>query len=161
MSYTTGKQGAANTAALFNGTNSYILTPFKSDLNLSNFTIAALVKVNGYYTGTCQTTVILSRGGDHTTGHYNLIYSDNAFDNVNCQQLDTSKMVFYSNINNKLLMMSNAGFQYTPTIVSGNWYCVVSTYDGNKSNVYINGTLMSSVTMPSGPIGNSNEALSI
>ena len=161
VSYTTGKQGAANTAALFNGTNSYILTPFKSDLNLSNFTIAALVKVNGYYTGTCQTTVILSRGGDHTTGHYNLIYSDNAFDNVNCQQLDTSKMVFYSNINNKLLMMSNAGFQYTPTIVSGNWYCVVSTYDGNKSNVYINGTLMSSVTMPSGPIGNSNEALSI
>src|SRR5690606_19368161 len=94
ITYGAGKAGTANTAAVFNGTNSYVFVPYKSDLNLSNYSICALIKPTGYYTGLCQVNLILARGTEPQPGYYRLCYMDNIYDNGNCNYLDTSKEVF-------------------------------------------------------------------
>lgn len=160
VTFTTGKQGVANTAANFNG-NSYILVPYNSVMNLNQFTICALVQVKGYYSGACQTNYILTRGVEKASGHYALFLSDNAFDNASCTAFDTSKHVFYSHMRNKTNFVSHSLWQYTPTIVSNTWYCVVSTYDGTYNKIYVDGVLKASVQLPSGPLGTSQEGMTL
>lgn len=160
ISYTTGKAGLANTAASFNGVNSRAVVAYGSDLNLSAYSICAMVKVNGYYTGKCETSSILSREQDHNPGHYSMIFSDNPFDNGTCNALDTSKYVFMSGAGGNFLQPGqHTAVQYTPAIVSGNWYCVIVTWDGNRLNTYVNSSIKSSVALNA--IGTSGEGLTI
>lgn len=161
ITYTQGKTGLNNTAALFNGTSSYIDVSYKPGMNLSDFSICAMVRIDGYYTGLCEVSVILGRGLDHTSGHYSLILSDNAADGSNCGMVDTSKYCFYSAVRNKNQLISNLPWYYTPSIVSSNWYCVVSTYGNDTNKIYVDGVLKSAVGLPSGSIGSSTDSMSI
>lgn len=161
VTYTKGMHGLDSTAASFNGSSSYISVPYKAGMNLNQFTITAIVKANGYYQGDCQGNYILGRGNDHYSGHYSLFFSDNAFDTVNCKKLDTGKHIFYSGISTKSSKVSSLKWQYTPTIKSGQWYCVVSVFDSFKNDIYVNGTLMVSVPIPTGPIGASTKGITI
>lgn len=161
ITYTTGKSGVSNTAALFDGQSSYAMVPYHSSFNLNKFTICAVIKVNGYYTGLCQGNYILMRGASHSVGHYALLYADNPYDNADCNHSDTSEYVFYSNIANTASIIPQAPWKYSPTITSGQWYCVVSTYDGTKNDVYVNGVLKSSVNLPTSSVGTSTEGISI
>ncbi len=157
VTYITGLNGISNTAALFNGTSSYVDVAYQSGLNLTSFSICAVVKINGYYTGTCQGNILLQRGADFQSGHYTLQFSDNAFNS--CNVSDTSKHVFYSHVRNKVPL--NSTLQYTPTIVSGNWYCVVSTFENDTMRIYVNGVLKNTVQLSSGALGTSTDGLSI
>lgn len=161
ITYTTGKAGAANTAAVFNGTSSYVFVPYQSDLNMNNYTICAMVKPTGYYTGACQVNVILARGTEPQAGYYRLCYMDNIYDNGNCAFLDTSKEVFMTNAGVVTEVNSFLSRRYTPTITTQNWYCVVGTFDGTQFKLYVNNVLMSTTGISSGTIGSSNEALAI
>lgn len=157
VSYTTGFNGISNTAALFNGTSSYIDVAYQSGLNLDSFSICAMVRVNGYYTGLCQGNIVMQRGTETQSGHYAMFFSDNMYNS--CFVTDTAKFSFYPTVRNKTGNLTN--FQYTPTIVSGNWYCIVGTYANDTVKMYVNGVLKYSVQVSSGAIGSSTQGISI
>lgn len=161
VTYTTGKGGGNNTAAVFNGTNSYITVPYQADMNVSNYSICAVIKPMGYYSGPCQSNMIVSRGTEFQPGYYRLSFYDNAFDNHNCSIRDTSKNVFVTN--GGAINTSNPNFEqrYSPTIVTNNWYCVTGTYNGDSLKIYVNGVLKSKSKRVSGSVGSSTESLAI
>lgn len=157
VTYTTGINGISNTAALFNGTSSYIDVAYQSGMNLDSFSICAVVKVNGYYTGLCQGNIVMQRGTETQSGHYAMFFSDNMYNS--CFVTDTSKFSFYPTVRNKTGNLTN--FQYTPSIVSSNWYCIVGTYANDTVKMYVNGVLKYSVQVSSGAIGSSTQGISI
>ena len=158
---TTGVNGQSNTALYFSGNQSYISVPYSADLNLNKYTICAMVNVHGYYTGLCQESIILQRGTNNNSGSYSLNLNNNSFDS-SCSTYDTTKYVFTTGCvptNN-----TNTFFpcQYSPTVTKSVWYCVVATFDSNKSRIYINDTLKSTLNVnPADVIGSSTEGISI
>lgn len=156
ITYGTGKAGSSNTAAFFNGTSSYAETVYKPDLNIDTYSICAIIKPMGYYTGTCQGNYILVRGEAGGSGGYGLNYFDQAYND--CSTLDTSKEVFaYMGPG----LGAGSSMQYSPNIVSNQWYCVVATYDGTTAKMYVNGVLKSTTTKPYSAIGTSTKGITI
>lgn len=160
ITYTTGRNGVANTAAKFNGSSSYIKVPYSSKLNNAQFSICAYVKVEGYSSGTCQANAILWRGTQFTAGYYSLIYFDNPFV-MSCQTRDTSKNVFAGQVGTQYASPRDTQWRYTPTIISQNWYCVTTTFNGSVSKVYVDGVLKSTYNRTAGAVGSSSQDLGI
>jgi hypothetical protein len=162
VTYTAGKMGVANTAALFNGTSSFITVPNSTDWNLTNFTIAAMVKINGFYTNLCQASYIVERGGGHTSGNWGLALFDNAYDSSCTVTGDTSKFTFYGEAGPNNTTIPHAHWQYTPTARTGRWYCVITTFDGTYIKVYVDGVNVSTAWRNTPvPIGTSNNIVAI
>ncbi|MCB0699435.1 MAG: T9SS type A sorting domain-containing protein [Chitinophagales bacterium] len=160
ISYTSGKQGAANTAAVFNGTNSYVDVAYQSGLNTSKFTICAVIKPTGYYTGTCQVNAVLRRGVQYQAGSYAMDFWDNPFDN-SCNVVDTSKNVFGVYAGTVTISSSNSVWRYSPTIETQKWYCVIATYDDTTFRMYVDGVLKHSIPKIGGGTGTSTNGLAI
>ena len=138
MSYGVGKNGIANTAAVFDGSKTYVSVPYQTNMNVgSSYSICAIVKPTGYYTGDCETNAILWRSTQYTPSHYSLFFYDNAFDNT-CANVDTSKNVFASSAGT--FAGSQSQWQYNPTIVSNNWYAVVATLKNDTVRIYVKRT---------------------
>lgn len=157
VTFGTSKAGVAKTAAYFNGTNSYISVPYKSDLNIDTFSICAIVKPMGYYTGPCHGNYIMCRGDLTQTDAYGLVYFDGPYND--CNTLDTSQQVFTGHAANITALPCE---RYTPNIVSNTWYCVVATYDGQTSKTYVNGVLKSTcIASTATPFTASTNGLSI
>ncbi len=162
VTYTSGKIGGLNTAALFNGTSSFITVPNSTDWNLSNYTIATMIKLNGFYTGTCQRSEVIQRGLGYASGSWALALFDNAFDSSCTVTGDTSKFVFIGEAGANNITMPHAPWQYNPTTRTGRWYCVVTTFDGTYVRVYVDGMNVSTNRgNASLPIGTSNGAVTI
>lgn len=158
ISYTAGRRGFANTAAVFNGTSSYVSVPYQADLNLTNFSICAIVKPKGFYTGTCQTNALLWRGAQGTAGNYALFFYDNPYDG-NCSTSDTSRNVFAGTTGN--IVGNEAQWKYLPGVTTNQWYCVVLTYKTDTFRLYVDGLLRSTFAASSGSIGSSTDGLYI
>ncbi len=181
--YTTAIDGTVNGALRFNGTSDYLTIPHAADLELTNgFTMVAMVRPQGFYTGTCHGNFIISKGPSGDPGFIGLSFSDDLYiRNLNvansaCNQpLYTSKQTFFGSRNQTSTTYS-APEQNTPPHVSGQaastalyntyttnaapitlntWYCVKYTYDAtiNTSNLYVNGALVATNT--SAPVFNS------
>lgn len=159
VSYGQGMNGGFNTAAIFNGASSYVNVPYKSGMNLSQYSICAIVKPTGYYSGTCQVNAILWRGYQNTSGCYGLSFYDGPCDGDNCSSLDTSAQVFNGYAGTSTGAVSQ--WCYTPRIVSNTWYTVVLTYRQDTFRCYVNGNLKSTYVATSGTMGSSNEGLYI
>ena len=159
----TGISGIPGTAYYFNGVNSYISAPYMPDLNLSKYTICAIVKVNGFYSGTCQSNCIFTRGDGlgHSVGSYNLAFDDNHFDS-SCSHFDSTINIFYCSAYN-LVPGSYLASTYTPTISENKWYKIVGIFNDTTYRLYINDTLknIASITTPGMPIGTSTDSISI
>lgn len=160
VTYTAGKAGIANTAALFNGTSSYVGVPYQTSLNTSKFSICAVIKPTGYYTGLCQVNAVLRRGGQYQAGSYAMDFWDNPFDN-SCNVVDTGKNVFGGYAGTVTVSTANTVWRYSPTIVTQTWYCVVVTYDDTAFRMYIDGVLKHTVPKTGGSTGTSTEGLAI
>lgn len=157
ISYTTGKAGMANTAAIFNGSSSYVHVPHQADLNLTNYTICAMVKPMGFYQGTCQGNFIMFRGSEGVSGAYGMGYFDNAYND--CSTLDTSKHVFYAQAGSSSGNFSS--FQSTIKVHTNTWYCVCAVYNGNSIKIYVNSILTATFNITSGNIGSSTDPIGI
>lgn len=159
MNYGAGKNGIANTAAVFDGSKTYVSVPYQTNMNVgSSYSICAIVKPAGYYTGDCETNAILWRSTQYTPSHYSLFFYDNAFDNT-CANIDTSKNVFASSAGT--FAGAQSQWQYSPTIVSNNWYTVVATLSNDTVRIYVNGQLKSRFIKTTGTTGTSTDGLFI
>lgn len=156
--YGPGKNGLPNTAGIFDGSKTYLTVPYQSKLNVTEYSICAIVKPMGYYSGDCQTNSILCRDVPNAAAHYGLNFSDNAYDN-SCASADTSKNVFTATARTTNGAVSQ--WQYTPTIISNNWYTVIATYKNDTIRIFINGVLKSRFVSTSGALGTSAEGLLI
>ncbi len=146
-SFTTDRQGNANSAVSFNGTNTYIQIPNAASLNFTNqISICVWVKPLGFYQGTCHGNSIVMKGNsDNLPGNYLLRFDDNFFTNgTNCSNpvVDVDHQNFYGRGTNP----GPPG--YTPYIQPGQWYSVIYTYDGSTARLYVNCELKVSTPAP-------------
>lgn len=120
-----------NKAMRFNGTSSYATVSHNSMLTPSSMTIISLVKFNGFYSGSCQMSQIISKGYPHfIAGNYGLGVGDNVYDG-SCSIFSPSNM-----------QQNNQFANSSPTLSAGNytqanrWYFMATTYDGNTIKYY-------------------------
>jgi hypothetical protein len=154
-----GMYGVPNTAYSFNGSTSIITAPYKPDLNVSAFSICAVVNVQGFYTGNCQGNTIFARGFLNTSGDYMMYFVDNPYDGDNCAAIDSTKDVFCDNAGG--LGAPNTGWQYSPQIVKNTWYRVITSWDGTNYRVYVNGSLMSTNPATGPAMSTTTDSISI
>ncbi len=141
---TTDRFGVADNAYLFDGSSSYMTVNNSTSLNPSKITIFAIVKVNGFYVGTCSGNQILSKGYPYDIGGF---YSMQFFDyNNGCAVPNTSNETFSAGFGDDYPQGSQAGvIADTVKVKTGQWYYLTYTYDGTTANFYINGQLKGSL----------------
>jgi len=125
-----------------------------NDISLSptNITLMAVVKFNGYYAGLAWGNQIFMKGpSDPFQGVYGLRAHPTGFDYM--QPIDTSTEMFTPYYGDGAPGVSDPN----DLIVSGTWYTIVYTYDGNQGCLYINGALKKSQTFSVGFHPNTND----
>jgi len=156
-----GISGLANTAYYFNGANSKITTGYQPDLQLTQYSICAVVKITGFYAGTCQGNFILTRGKSGTAGAYTLQFNDNPNDGNNCLAFDSTQDVFCANAGSTGPGSSVYLWSYTPPIARDYWYKVVATWNGTQYKIFVNDTLKTTLVSSTGTMGSSADSLAI
>ncbi len=160
VAYNTGINGVPSTAAVFNGSSSYISVLHNADLDMNKYTICAVVKPTAFYTALCQKGIILERGIYTVAGNYSLALYDNAYDSTCTVNGDTSHFVFSGSSGTSLYTFK--GWQYTPATITNQWYTVVLVFDSLSAKMYVNGQLMTTnYPLPPTAIGTSSEGLYI
>ncbi|MEP6724385.1 MAG: LamG domain-containing protein [Bacteroidota bacterium] len=140
---TADRFGRPNNAYLFNGTSSYMKVANSASLNPAGaITLMGIVKLNGFYGGTCHGNQIFQKGTkDQNQGVYSLRVGDVTSD---CYAtVDTTKeraTGFYGDFG------STAGASDITKYAHTNiWMTLVMTYDGHESKFYVDGQLKSTV----------------
>jgi len=146
---TTDRLGNPNNAYLFNGDSSYMQVKNSSSIDPNNITIFAIVKVTGFYKGSCYGNEILCKGTpDAINGLYFMRFSPTPT-GINCDpnNNDTTRESFYAAFGDNNPQGSAAGAGNVSLFIQPQeWYSLTYTYDGAVSNFYINGALVDSET---------------
>ena len=126
-----GFRSIPGTAMHFNGYSAYAQVPQNSELNPQQITIVALVRLDTFYTGDCQDSRILIKGGDDgIPGNYQMGIGDNIYDG-SCS--------IYSP-NNQQLAGGFGTFSYTQSpgnyVQPHKWYFFAATFDGSTLKKY-------------------------
>ncbi len=134
-----GKNGVANTAYRFDGINDYMKVNHHTSLNMTNITLTAVLKPNGFYNGTCYGNQIIKKGNtDFVSGEYGLVYSPNGYTN-SCFVFDTIHQNYAGYVfNNRPSPNLN---NTSPYVIKGQWDCLVYTKNNDSTKFYINGVL--------------------
>lgn len=156
-SFVAGKKGTPNTACYLTGSNSYVGAKYMSDLNLSAYTIIAIMKPTAFYSGNCQNNFLFSRGADYTNGNYTMHFTDNAYNDCSIQ--DTNMNVLASNA--EFITIDGTDWQHnTPHIHTGSWYTVAVSFDGSDFAGYIDGALKATIPKTNaGTISSSTDSI--
>lgn len=156
---TSGRDGVANTAYLFDGTNSYMTVPNSTSLNPSSaITIVATIQPQGFYMGQCHSNRVVCKGyNDYDNGRYAIGYDDQPYwQYQGCDKpVKETKQSFYATYGNG--QASAAGLtDLAIHVQTGKWYTLAYTYDGKRSKFYVNGKLQASSVKSTSFTGNSN-----
>ncbi len=140
---TADRFGRANNAYLFNGTSNFMQVHNSASLNPAGaVTLMAVVKMNGFYGGTCHGNQIFQKGTkDQNQGVYSLRVSDVSSD---CYAtVDTTKETargFYGDYGS-----TASAYDLTRFIHTNIWMTLVMTFDGQESRFYIDGVLRNTI----------------
>jgi hypothetical protein len=142
---TSDRFGRAGNAYKFSG-GEYMQVPNSVTLNPSQITLMAIVRLDGYYTGTAWGNEILMKGpADQANGVYGLRVHPLSYDLT--QAIDTSTEMFTGFYGDG----ANAGIADSSFLIhGGDWNTVVFTYDGFMTKLYINGALKNTRMAPFG-----------
>jgi len=145
-SLTSGKEGIEKTAYSFDGIDSYMEVANSASLDVSQISIFALVKPNGFYQNTCHQNRIISKGSnDYDHGRINIGFDDAEYYNYNgCDQpVQNNFETFYGSYGDGV---NATGARNSNDYVKTNqWYSIVYTFDGTYSKLYVNGILVSQI----------------
>ncbi len=150
---TTDQGGNANSAYYFDGSD-YMRIANTPQLNSpTQLTLAAKVKVNGFYNGLCYGNCIIDKGtDDFNPGNYALRFTPNAY-TLSCNVYDT---IHQNYIGFGANAIPASAMNNLPYIVKDQWDCLIFTFDGTVNRLYVNGTLRYQVN-GSLPIGVNSE----
>jgi hypothetical protein len=144
-----------NTAMEFDGVSGYLRVPFDPIMELKSWTIAALVRPDGFYPGICQGNSIVWRGDNKGPNCYGLMFHDNNFDGDNCNAHNPANYIFqpYPAGNYPGGITDPIGLTpcvSNPCIIPGQWYCVWGSYDAitGKMDTYVDGIFRVSLDWP-------------
>jgi hypothetical protein len=143
-----GYNGLPNNALSFDGTTSYVSIADNALLDIDSFSICALIRPTGLYTGTCQGNSVLWRGNHNDPHLYSLYFTDNPYDAGNCPAADTNKYNFAVEAHGNSVEPIAAFHDTGSYIHTGAWYCVVSTYDNDTIKIYVDGSLVAKSYWP-------------
>jgi hypothetical protein len=149
---TSDRFGRAGNAYKFTG-GEYMVVPNSVTLNPSQITLMAIVRFDGYYTGSAWGNEILMKGpSDPASGIYGLRAHPLSFDYS--MALDTTTEMFTGFYGDG----GNAAISAPSFLIhGGDWNTVIYTYDGFVSKLYVNGELKITQTCPFGYNVNSND----
>ena len=153
---TADRYGRANNAYLFDGASTYMKVSNSASLSPANLTLAATVRVNGFYKGACQGNDIIVKGSpDDVIGLYLMRFTSA----TGCGNApDTTKEFFFGGYGDNVPKgTSPAASADSVYIKTGQWYNLVYTYDGFESRFYINGVLKSITVKTAAFHANSND----
>lgn len=140
---TTDRYGRPNNAYLFNGSSSYMEVPNSPSLNPDNITMYAIIKINGFYTGTFQENEVFVKGYNYANGQYNLAFIDTPRNPGD--PLDTATEYIDGTYGDNAAQdgsIISIGYLSASHVSVGNWYKVAFTYDGLIGKLYLNGVLI-------------------
>ena len=149
--------GNAGNAYLFDGSSSYMEVANSSSINPNNITLFAIVKVNGFYHGSCHGNVIINKGStDAVNGFYSLRFNDSSIRGAtSCTPIpDTVNEFFYGSYGNDIPVGAATGAGWDSLkIQKGEWYTLAFTYDGATAKFYLDGALVNTAsnTVPFNP----------
>ena len=132
--------GTAGNAFYFDGATSYMQIPNTLSLNPNNITLLAIVKVQGFWTGSCRGNRIVGKGvPDATNGWYQIGFSDDLGCNA---AIDSAHEKFGGGFGDNDPFGSAAGASTDTVFVQKDiWYHLLYSYDGITARFYINGIL--------------------
>jgi len=140
-SLTSDRSGNGNNAYSYDGVNDFIEVQNNSSLNPTNYTVSAWVNPSGFYLNNQDdANYIVGKGNDYNQGNYSLLYKS-----LNRKAYGAIGVFNFVNT--------------TSSINTGNWYNLISTWDGTNLKIYFNGILENTSVSNSINIGNSNENL--
>ncbi len=159
VTLTAGRDGIPNTAYYFNGDpGCYISVPYSSTMNLSNFSIGAIVKPIAFNPLHNQGSYLFMRGKEFDPGSYGLIFNDAKGLPTDESDYDPNGFHFTSLAGSTFTVDTPA---YTPTINLNQWYAVVITYDNGFARIYVDGVLKSTKAILGGSLGTSTAGMFI
>lgn len=127
-----GFRNRVGRAMHFNGTNSVARATPSTQFDLSQLTICALIKFDGFYSGLCQDNALVNRTVNYwTPGSWGLGVGDGTYDN-NCS-------TFSPNNEQAAFISSSFSAPNVPAgnyLTTGNWYFITGTYDGTTFKLY-------------------------
>lgn len=147
---TTGYNNIPNTAYKFRGRPQAayfydnIAIPYDSLMNVTKFSICALVRPDSFSSQLCETSSILWRDVEDTSDSYNLFVSDNPHDGT-CGVYTPSNELFTGEVAYMHSAVSQNARDYNSYVQLNTWYCVVLTYDGDTQKIYIDGVFKKAV----------------
>lgn len=140
---TTDRYGRPNNAYLFNGSSSYMEVPNSPSLNPDNITMYAIIKINGFYTGTYHLNQVFVKGYNYADGQYALNFCDTP--RTPGTNVDTSLEYVDGNYGDNAAQNNtdiSIGYRSASHVSAGNWYKVAFTFDGLIGKLYLNGVLV-------------------
>jgi len=138
-----GQAGIPKTAYLFDGAGSYMQVANSTSLNPQKITLYAVVKLKGFWGGTCHDNRVISKGYNDTwNGRYTLGYNDQAFYNyAGCfDTVATKNQNFVGSFGDGQGTASGV-VDNLENVKLGRWYSIAYTYNGTYSKFYVNGIL--------------------
>lgn len=145
-----GFNNIANTAYKFRGRPQAayfydnIAIPYNSLMNVTRFSICALVKLDSFSSQLCETSSILWRDVEDTSDGYNLFVSDNPHDST-CGVYTPGNELFTGETGYMHSAVPQNARDYNNYVQLNTWYCVVLTYDGDTQKIYIDGVFKKAV----------------
>lgn len=143
--YVSGMSGQPNTAIRFNGTNSMMDVPYHPATATATYTIRAVVRPDGFYSGLCEGSAIFMNESDVTSYRKMLLITDNMYND--CGHFEPDLMRFQAGTHGVNPNPYSAQ-QYSGSVLPGHWYCVISTYDGDTLKIYVDGILKMANAVP-------------
>jgi hypothetical protein len=141
-----GYNNTPNSAYCFGGidmaNNTYhnITVPYNSLMNVTSYSISALVRPEHFNSAECQSGAIFWRGTQGANDYYALFINDNEYD-LDCFTYTPDKMNFISDVTGSAWSFPGLKLGYNTYVDTNKWYCVTSTYDGDTLKLYVDGVL--------------------
>lgn len=140
---TADRFGRAGNAYAFNGTSTYMQVRNSASINPDNITLFSIVKVSGFYPGSCHVNQILGKGySDYINGFYEMRFTDLP---LNCgDPVDSAHEKFTGIFGDNNGPGGASVVLDTAFVQKGVWYTLAYTYDGMTARLYVNGVLKTS-----------------
>lgn len=127
-----GWKGGQFLAGKFNGTSSFSQVPANPIFNVSNISVFALIKFDGFFAGNCQGNNIVYNGFDYNNNLNWALYTTDGNYDQSCNTYSPN----FNKANFTTPTFVNANIPMNDFIDSSKWYFIGCTFNGSVVNYF-------------------------